>query len=106
MIDDQPEVSIDDPAFLYENNEGFQEVMSKKNLQKIKQKLLPEEPIITQAQKKSHDGSSKEKRDKKEHGKVINSNQTFPAPSIINGMRTNVPCTVTKHRISRGYSGC
>ena len=30
MIDDQPEVSIDDPQFLFESNEGFQEVMTKK----------------------------------------------------------------------------
>ena len=37
MIDDQPEVTIDDPNFLYANNEGFQEVQSKKAL-KVKQK--------------------------------------------------------------------
>ena len=37
MIDDQPEVTIDDPNFLYENNDGFQEVQSKKAL-KVKQK--------------------------------------------------------------------
>ena len=30
VIDDQPEVSIDDPQFLFESNEGFQEVMTKK----------------------------------------------------------------------------
>ena len=37
VIDDQPEVTIDDPNFLYANNEGFQEVQSKKAL-KVKQK--------------------------------------------------------------------
>jgi hypothetical protein len=37
VIDDQPEVSIDDPAFLFESNEGFQEVTSRKTL-KSKQK--------------------------------------------------------------------
>lgn len=37
VIDDQPEVTIDDPDFLYENNDGFQEVQSKKAL-KSKQK--------------------------------------------------------------------
>ena len=30
VIDDQPEVTFDDPSFLFENNEGFQEVCSKK----------------------------------------------------------------------------
>ena len=34
VIDDQPEVSIDDPTFLFENNEGFQEVTSKKQQKK------------------------------------------------------------------------
>lgn len=38
IIDDQPEVSIDDPAFLFEKDEGFQEVMSRKSL-KNKQRL-------------------------------------------------------------------
>ena len=30
VIDDQPEVTIDDPQFLFESNEGFQEVCSKR----------------------------------------------------------------------------
>ena len=48
MIDDQPEVSIDDPAFLFESNEGFQEVTSKK-AQKVKQKAVAEEAMRKQA---------------------------------------------------------
>lgn len=36
VIDDQPEVTIDDPNFLYENNDGFQEVQSKKAKSKLK----------------------------------------------------------------------
>lgn len=36
MIDDQPEVTIDDPNFLYESNDGFQEVQSKKAKSKLK----------------------------------------------------------------------
>lgn len=54
VIDDQPEVSIDDPAFLFESNEGFQEVTSKK-AQKVKQKAAAEE-----AMKKVHDAKKKE----------------------------------------------
>ena len=30
VIDDQPEVTFEDPNFLFESNEGFQEVCSKK----------------------------------------------------------------------------
>ena len=44
VIDDQPEVSIDDPAFLFESNEGFQEVTSRKAL-KSKQKAAQEEAL-------------------------------------------------------------
>jgi len=49
VIDDQPEVSIDDPSFLFESNEGFQEVTSRR-AQKSKQKAALEEAL-----KKSHE---------------------------------------------------
>lgn len=60
MIDDQPEVTIDDPSFLFESNEGFQEVTSKKTL-KIKQKQIEAE------QKKTE----KEAQKKKEHNNKV-----------------------------------
>ena len=41
VVDDQPEVTVDDPAFIFESNDGFQEVMSKK-AQKERQKALQE----------------------------------------------------------------
>jgi len=44
VIDDQPEVSIDDPSFLFESNEGFQEVTSRRT-QKSKQKAALEEAL-------------------------------------------------------------
>ena len=44
VIDDQPEVSIDDPSFLFESNEGFQEVTSRR-AQKSKQKAALEEAL-------------------------------------------------------------
>jgi len=40
VIDDQPEVSIDDPAFLFEKDDGFQTVTSKRNKQKAAQEDL------------------------------------------------------------------
>lgn len=59
VIDDQPEVTIDDPAFLYENNDGFQEVTSKKAL---KIKLKQEAELLKkteQQQQKKRDSSNK-----------------------------------------------
>jgi len=44
VIDDQPEVSIDDPSFLFESNEGFQEVTSRR-AQKTKQRAALEEAL-------------------------------------------------------------
>ena len=44
VIDDQPEVSMIDAAFLFDSNDGFQEVTSKKT-QKSKQKAALEESI-------------------------------------------------------------
>ena len=44
VIDDQPEVSIDDPSFLFESNEGFQEVTSRR-AQKSRQKAALEEAL-------------------------------------------------------------
>ena len=61
VIDDQPEVSIDDPAFLFESNEGFQEVTSKKQQKKTikaaqeeaaKQKTQEEEKAKKEKSKK------------------------------------------------------
>ena len=55
VIDDQPEVSIDDPAFLFENNEGFHEVLSKK-MMKSKQKAAA---AVEESEKKAEQQSKK-----------------------------------------------
>lgn len=47
VIDDQPEVTVDDPLYIFDGNDGFQEVMSKKT-QKERQKALLEEQIRRQ----------------------------------------------------------
>jgi hypothetical protein len=62
VIDDQVECSIDDPAFLFETNEGFQEVVSKKAM-KSKQKAAMEAEIKKQLEqkKKEKDGVKKAK---------------------------------------------
>merc|ERR1712058_8728 len=54
IVDDLQEVTIDDPNFLFENNDGFQEVTSKRTM-KIKQKLIEAE------QKKIEKEASKKK---------------------------------------------
>ena len=58
VIDDQPEVTIDDPAFLYENNDGFQEVTSKKTAKKQK--------VAIEEQKKQDTTAPPAKQAKKE----------------------------------------
>ncbi|XP_074655932.1 uncharacterized protein LOC141909383 isoform X2 [Tubulanus polymorphus] len=58
VIDDQPEVSIDDPAFLFETNEGFQEVTSKK-MMKIKKAAAEVRPLEENITNSSGSGSNK-----------------------------------------------
>ena len=61
MVDDQPEVSNVDPAFLYDSNDGFQEVTSSKT-KKVRQRM--EALVAAQALKKAE--SLKEKREKRD----------------------------------------
>ncbi|KAL4218896.1 cell differentiation [Mactra antiquata] len=65
VIDDQPEVTIDDPNFLYENNDGFQEVQSKKAM-KSKQKAQEAE-----SRKQSADGLENIPKKKEIVSKVV-----------------------------------
>ncbi|XP_025111993.1 protein PRRC2A-like isoform X2 [Pomacea canaliculata] len=58
VIDDQPEVTIDDPAFLFDSNDGFQEVTSKKTM-RIKLKEEAEQQKKTEQQQKKRDSSNK-----------------------------------------------
>ena len=61
VIDDQPEVSNVDPAYLFDSNDGFQRVVSKnkKNRQRV-------EEILAVAQQKKNE-ILKEKREKKDN---------------------------------------
>ena len=53
VVDDLQEVTTDDPNFLFESNDGFQEVTSKRTLKIIKQKLEAEQKKTEkEAQKK------------------------------------------------------
>ena len=61
VIDDQPEVSIDDPAFLFESNEGFQEVTSRKTLKASKLKAAAQEEVILTKPETTITGKKKEK---------------------------------------------
>jgi len=64
VIDDQPEVSIDDPSFLFESNEGFQEVTSRRT-QKSKQKAALEE-AMKKSQEQQAQAAAQAKRLEKE----------------------------------------
>lgn len=63
MIDDQPEVSIDDPSFLYESNEGFQEVTSRRVL-KSRQKAAALEEAKKSQELQMHAAALAKKADK------------------------------------------
>ncbi|XP_013402281.1 protein PRRC2C-like isoform X2 [Lingula anatina] len=73
VIDDQPEVTIDDPDFLFEANEGFQEVSYKKSTKKTKETLLT---------KKVSDQKGKKEKDLL--SKVLSSKPRVAASPIVN----------------------
>jgi len=63
VIDDQPEVSIDDPSFLFESNEGFQEVTSRR-AQKSKQKAALEEALKKSQEQQAQAAAQAKRMDK------------------------------------------
>jgi len=63
VIDDQPEVSIDDPSFLFESNEGFQEVTSRRT-QKSKQKAAMEEAMKRSQEQQAQAAAQAKRMDK------------------------------------------
>ena len=63
VIDDQPEVSIDDPSFLFESNEGFQEVTSRRT-QKSKQKAALEEAMKKSQEQQAQAAAQAKRMDK------------------------------------------
>jgi len=63
VIDDQPEVSIDDPSFLFESNEGFQEVTSRRT-QKSKQKAALEEALKKSQEQQAQAAAQAKRMDK------------------------------------------
>lgn len=67
IVDDQPEVTTEDPKFIFDTNDGFQEVMSKK-AQKERQKALIEAEIKKQTQTK---------KDKEENRKSKNNRNSY-----------------------------
>ncbi|CAG5131457.1 unnamed protein product, partial [Candidula unifasciata] len=58
VVDNMREVTNDDPNFLYENNDGFQEVTSKRTL-KIKQRQIEAEQKKTEKAQKKRDQQNK-----------------------------------------------
>lgn len=71
MVDNHPEVSIDDPSFLFEKNEGFQEVTSRRAL-KSKLKAAQQEEAMKKAvdQQKAQAAATQAKKLEKDSAKV------------------------------------
>ncbi|GFS03604.1 protein PRRC2C [Elysia marginata] len=92
VVDDLQEVTTDDPNFLFESNDGFQEVTSKRTL-KIKQKLEAE-------QKKTE----KEAQKKREHlNKVVARPKGLSPKSGRSGLKgsSKLPPRLAKQREQR-----
>jgi len=75
IVDDQPEVTVEEERFTFDTDNGFQEVRSKKNVKESRQKGVVEE------QKGSRASRERGERDRERKGKSAGSG-TVPPPVV------------------------
>jgi hypothetical protein len=68
IVDDQPEVTMEEERFTFDADNGFQEVRSKKNVKEARQKGVVEEQKVARASREQKDRERGE-RDRERKGK-------------------------------------
>ncbi|BFZ05764.1 hypothetical protein BsWGS_08803 [Bradybaena similaris] len=91
VVDNMREVTTDDPNFLYENNDGFQEVTSKRTL-KIKQRQIEAEQKKTEKAQKKRDHQNKT---------VAHPKGMSPKSNRTNGKGNKLPPRLAKQKEQR-----
>lgn len=80
IVDDQPEVTVEEERFTFDTDNGFQEVRSKKNVKESRQKGVVEEQKGSRASREQKDRERGE-RDRERKGKSAGSG-TVPPPVV------------------------
>lgn len=80
IVDDQPEVTVEEERFTFDTDNGFQEVRSKKNVKESRQKGVVEEQKGSRASREQKDRERGE-RDRERKGKSAGSG-TAPPPVV------------------------
>jgi len=78
IVDDQPEVTVEEERFTFDTDNGFQEVRSKKNVKESRQKGVVEEQKGSRASREQKDRERGE-RDRERKGKSAGSGTAPPA---------------------------
>lgn len=78
IVDDQPEVTVEEERFTFDTDNGFQEVRSKKNVKESRQKGVVEEQKGSRAPREQKDRERGE-RDRERKGKLAGSGTAPPA---------------------------
>ena len=78
IVDDQPEVTVEEERFTFDTDSGFQEVRSKKNVKESRQKGVVEEQKGSRASREQKDRERGE-RDRERKGKLAGSGTAQPA---------------------------
>lgn len=78
IVDDQPEVTVEEERFTFDTDNGFQEVRSKKNVKESRQKGVVEEQKGSRAPREQKDRERGE-RDRERKGKSAGSGTAPPA---------------------------
>ena len=78
IVDDQPEVTVEEERFTFDTDNGFQEVRSKKNVKESRQKGVAEEQKGSRASREQKDRERGE-RERERKGKLAGSGTAPPA---------------------------
>lgn len=78
IVDDQPEVTVEEERFTFDTDNGFQEVRSKKNVKESRQKGVVEEQKGSRASREQKDRERGEK-ERERKGKLAGSGTAPPA---------------------------
>jgi len=78
IVDDQPEVTVEEERFTFDTDNGFQEVRSKKNVKESRQKGVVEEQKGSRTSREQKDRERGE-RDRERKGKSAGSGTAPPA---------------------------
>ena len=82
IVDDQPEVTVEEEHLTFDADSGFQEVRSKKNVKESRQKGVVEEQKVVRVPREQKERGERERKGKSSGTPPIPSSGTPPGPGV------------------------